>query len=170
MPVDIHSITQTQPSTFVENWTFQLGYYAAVESILKSNAQYFINVSVANHEQDMKQATDFVVVIDGGEIAVRIRRSKYSFRDLTIRSTCRGYKTEIHKIREGWARYYLYCWTNSSGEISEWIFVDLNKVRDLGLLEGRNEIPNGDGTLFIAIPFAELRLKDCLLAYRINTR
>lgn len=164
MSVDIRSIAQTPPSTFVENWTFQLGYYAAVESILKANAQYFINVSVANPEQDMKQATDFVVVIDGGEIAVRIRRDNCKWRDLTIRSTNNGHKTEIHKIREGWARYYLYCWTSGRKEIGEWMLVDLNKVRELELLENRSEIPNYDGTWFITIPYKELADKECVLA------
>lgn len=159
------SVTPT-PS-FRDNWTFQLGYYQAVKTILKNNAQHFVSVSIATPDQDMKQATDFVVVIDGGEIAVRIRRDKCKWRDLTIRSTNRGHKTEIHKIRDGWARYYLYCWTQGGSDISEWMLVDLNKVRELQLLDGRSEIPNGDGTLFIAIPYRELNEKDCILASRM---
>lgn len=160
--------TQTPTPSFRDNWTFQLGYYPAVEAILKKNAQYFVNVSIATPDQDMKQATDFVVVIDGGEIAVRIRRDKCKWRDLTIRSTNRGYKTEIHKIRDGWARYYLYCWTQGGNDISEWMLVDLNKVRELQLLEGRSEISNGDGTLFIAIPYRELNESECILAKRMQ--
>lgn len=156
--------TYTPTPSFEENWSFQLGYYRIVETILKDNARYFINVSVANQELDTKQATDFVIKLEGGDIAVRIRRDDCKYRDLTIRSINHGYKTEIDKIREGFGKYYLYCWTDSTGEVSEWILVDLDKVRNLNLMDNRRDIPNGDGTYFIAISKKELNNNDCLLA------
>jgi hypothetical protein len=149
---------------FSDDWNFQTGYYGKIEAIIRKNAQYFVSIRVSESEQDMKQATDFVVAIDGGEIAVRIRRSNCKFRDMTIRSKKRVGKTEIDKIREGWARYYLYCWTNANDEISEWIFVDLNKVREAKLLDNQKDISNGDGTYFVAIPFNELLTSGCIIS------
>lgn len=161
-------IPQSIQNDFKTDWDFQTGYYKAIENIIKSNAKYFVYVRVANPEQDMKQATDFIVVIEGGEIAVRIRRDNCRFRDLTIRSKRLESKTEIDKIKEGWARYYLYCWTDINKNISEWIFVDLNKIRELNLLDNRDNIPNGDGTYFIAIPFDELNNKECIISYSLS--
>lgn len=149
---------------FQTDWDFQTGYYKTIENIIKSNAQHFISVNIAEPEQDMKQATDFIVVIDGGEIAVRIRRDNCRFRDLTIRSKKGESKTEIDKIRDGWARYYLYCWTDFNKDISEWIFVDLDIVRNTSLLENHSDIPNGDGTYFIAISIDELSFNKCIIA------
>lgn len=150
---------------YQDNWNFQLDYYKEVERLLKQNAYHFINVSVADADRDKKQATDFVINIEGGDIAVRIRRSFQHYRDLTIRSRSRGYKTEIHKILEGWARYYLYCWTDSTNNISEWMLIDLNKVRENNLLNNRQEKINKDGvTGFVFIPYRELEENDCILS------
>jgi hypothetical protein len=107
-------------------------------------------------------------ILDSGEIAVRIRRANVRWRDLTIRSRIGHAKTEIHKIREGFGRYYLYCWTNESNIISDWILVDLNQLRESGLLENRKEITNKDGyTAFINIPAIELAANGCLLASKV---
>lgn len=161
--------SQTQQPTFKDNWNFQLNYYKTVETLLKRNAEYFISVSVATQEQDMKRATDFVVKIEGGDIAVRIRRKYYKYRDLTIRSKNGIYKTEIDKLKEGWARYYLYCWETDDSKIDEWMLVDMNMVRTMKLLEGRQEKYNKDGkTAFICIPFHELNNNNCILASNIS--
>lgn len=150
---------------FTDNWDFQQGYYGQVERILKQNAPHFVNVRIASKDQDMKQATDFIVIIEGGEIAVRIRRANVRWRDLTIRSRIGHAKTEIHKIREGFGRYYLYCWTDANNAICDWILVDLDLLRESGLLENRKEIPNKDGyTAFINIPAIELAANGCLIA------
>lgn len=154
----------TNSKAFDTNWAFQESYYDQVIRILKQNAAYFVIVTVASLEEDMKHAKDFDIRIEGGDIAVRIRRPYYTFRDLTIRSYINGYKTEIDKLREGWGRYYLYCWTNDNIRISEWILIDMNKVRELKLLDNRKEISNKDGrTRFIAIPAQELKAKDCIM-------
>ena len=154
--------------SFEENWDFQLDYYTQVENILKRNAGHFVSVTIADEFKDKKQATDFVVIIDGGEISVRIRRDNCKFRDLTIRSVNKGMKTEIHKIMEGFSRYYLYCWTKQK-RITEWIFVDLDKFRESGLLESpRSDINNFDGTLFKAYSIQELHQNDCLIAKQLE--
>ena len=159
------TITQSSNHTFRDNWEFQEGYYPQVERILKDNALHFINISVADKYKDMTQATDFVVKIDGGDVAVRIRRADCKYRDLTIRSYNKGRKTEIDKLRDGFGKYYLYCWENEKKELSEWMLIDLDKVRESGLLDSKKTKMNkGYNTGFIAIDWLELQIIDCVIA------
>lgn len=161
------NIRQTE---FKENWDFQKTYYPQIESIIRKNSFNFITIRIADVQKDTQEATDFIVSIDGGDIAVRIRRSKYKDRDLTIRSYCGGHKTEINKIKEGFGKYYLYCWTNENQEILEWILVDLNKLRHSKLLEITPEIENKDGyTRFISISTEKLKIYKCLISYYPET-
>ncbi len=156
---------QTSRELFKQNFAWQAGYYSQIQKIIRENAGAFVTVDVASPEADMKHATDFVVRVTGGDVAVRVRRPKYKYRDLTIRSYNGGYKTELDKIRDGFARFYLYCWTCDSDEIAEWVLVDVDKLRASGLLDNRKETPNADGrTKFIAIQLPELRAKDCVVA------
>lgn len=162
---------QTSRELFNQNFQFQAGYYSQIQKIITDNVGCFVSVEVASPEADMKRATDFVVRVMGGDIAVRIRRADVPWRDLTVRSYNNGNKTEIHKLREGFARFYLYGWTNTSNAISEWALMDLDKIRALNLLENRTEKPNKDGrTRFICIPLAELRAKGCIVAEVQNAR
>ncbi len=137
-----------------------------VADILRSNAMHLVSVTRASDTDDMNHATDMVVQIEGGQVAVRLRRPYYHFRDLTIRSVRKGHETELAKIQRGFARWYLYGWTNDSC-INEWMLVDLDKLRVSGLLDGRETRMNKDGeTGFIAIPFEELR--GCVVSYRLE--
>lgn len=160
----------SEPYTFKQNWDFQSRYYSKIESIIKQNAGEFISVTVADTETDMKRATDFVIKVTGGDIAVRIRRADKPWRDLTIRSYNNGYKTEIHKLREGFGRFYLYCWENDKHELSEWVLVDLDKLRETGLLDKqRKQFENRDGTTcFIAFGIRELEQVGCITAKLLN--
>jgi hypothetical protein len=146
-----------------------------VLNILKVLLSYVVVLSVASVEADTKRATDFEIKLRDGTIAVRVRRMKdCSKRDLTIRSRRKdNIKTELAKIKEGHASRYFYAWVDEQDTIREWMLVDLDKVRSMGLLEKpRAEIPNKDkdgnpdGTAFIYIPFRELRNNDCILAYQ----
>jgi hypothetical protein len=100
------------------------------------NASKLLKVEVANSEQDMKQATDFVMNVRGGKVAVRIRRDvASSYRDLTIRSRRpNGTETELQKIKNGFADFYLYLWTMND-EIIDWWLVDIGKMRTTGLFD-----------------------------------
>ena len=93
---------------------------ADIEAILARNAHRFITVKKAPWKQDAKQATDFTIVTDRGDIAWRIRREDCRYRQLTLRlrrrpwgalnaQLQRGY--EADKIIRGHARWYLYAWT-----------------------------------------------------------
>lgn len=143
---------------------------AQVTEILRDNAMHIVKIEIAPETRDTKEATDLIIEVTGGSVAVRVRRSDTRFRDLTIRSRRpSGIPTELHKIRQGFGDWYLYGWTDN-GHISEWILVDLNQVRNTGLLEKvRRGIPNFDGSsCFIAISISELFANSCLTSFRLH--
>lgn len=141
---------------FNTNWDWQLQHIAQIKQILKSQAAHIVKVEVASPEADMKRATDLEIHITGGCVAVRIRRD-IPYRDLTIRAKNGNSKTEIHKLREGYADWYLYAWTTNN-KVSEWVLVDLSVMRTKGLFdESRPVIMNKDGyTGFIIYTLKEL--------------
>lgn len=127
--------------------------------ILRENAIYFMDIEIADDYKDAKESTDLIVSVKGGaDVAVRTRFASCQFRDFTIRSRsfCGG-ETEIHKLRKGFAKWYLYAWELNNG-LYEWILVDLDKVRQSNLLVCNSaEMQNADGkTRFVAIPLKKL--------------
>lgn len=157
---------QQQPIDFTRDWNWQEGYLPEVQRILLQNAVYLFNVSIASWYQDVKQATDMTVTLGGKPkaVGVRLRRADYSYRDLTIRANrVSGAKTELEKILAGMGDAYLYGWTNGS-HISEWMLIDLNRLRSSGLLQYTKPQFNRDRqTSFIAIPYPTLRQYGCVL-------
>lgn len=148
------------------DWTWADRYLKDIARILKANAGRLIAIKVAPMTNDLEQATDLVISIEGGDVAVRVRRD-CKYRDLTIRAWRRsGTKTEIDKISSGFGRWYLYAWTDSKGKIVDWILVDLDKFRNSGLLEdNRRIIPNPDKrTGFKVYTINELSKNNCLIA------
>lgn len=151
-------------------------YAEQMKTILQPLMPYCVILEVAPIEEDNKRATDFIVKMKGGSIAARIRRPWYEYRDLTIRSRRdNGTKTELAKIKEGHAFRYFYGWTDEKQMISEWMLIDLSRLRQSGLLERQwREYPNKDkdgkpdGTWFIAIPFHELEKAGCVLKSQIK--
>lgn len=157
--------------------TWADSYEDQVISILNDHISQLVVLSVASEEMDKKCATDFIITILGGTVAVRLRRlSEFkdpTLRDLTLRSRRldskgQDVKTERAKIKEGHAFRYFYGWIDDNGKIIEWMLVDLDKVREKGLLEReRRDIPNTDRvTWFIAISVRELYVTDCLIDYQ----
>lgn len=118
---------------------------------------------------DQREVGDIVLASTVGHIAFRVRRPDCKYRDLTLRSRrASGVETEIHKIRKGFGRWYLYAWTiDLSNKFSEWILVDLDKFRGCGLADSnRREWPNQDGgrTFFFAYKISELLAGGCLVS------
>lgn len=142
---------------FENNWSFQQRYQSQIEIILRRNASHLIDIRVASADDDLQHATDMTLHIIGGSVACRVRRP-YPYRDLTIRAYNRGRKTELQKLREGNARWYLYLWEKTSGIIGDWILVDLDALRASDLLNNdRPIIMNRDGeTGFVAYTIQEL--------------
>jgi len=140
---------------------FADSYRAPVLEILRRDCLFALaEVLEADEHRDTKQATDFIVQAAHETIAVRVRSDGRDFRDWTVRSRRdSGATTELAKISAGWARWYLYCWTKGAGgPIVEYILIDLDKVRAVGLLTMPwREMSNGDGTYFIAIKVDVLR-------------
>lgn len=153
-------------------------YVSQVIRILMQLLPYLVEINTASIEMDTKCATDFTIRLKGGNIAVRLRRSKYRYRDLTIRALRdTGATTELAKIKAGHGFRYFYGWIDENNNIAEWILVDLDKVRESGLLENRTLIANRDpvtgkpdGTYFIAIKATELDQAGCLIIYQLNSQ
>lgn len=158
---------QNRRASFVENWKWQEKYFDDVKRIVKENLHRITVLRIGMPEQDMKEATDLVVHVNGGTIALRIRDAiKYKYRDLTIRSYVpTGYATEIDKLRQGYGDWYLYAWADSFN-IIEYMLVDLAQVRQSGLLDMKHHIKtNRDGTKFIAISADDLRTAGALVRH-----
>jgi hypothetical protein len=146
------------------NWADQ--YYLAIEKTIKKVADKIITFSIAPEQEDNTQATDYIITVEKGTIACRVRRPNCGYRDFTIRSNRKnGVKTEFAKIKEGFGRWYLYAWAKDSNSFSEWWLLDLNALRASPLLNSeRPETPNKDGlTAFKAFSASELYLWDILI-------
>lgn len=153
--------------TFDKDFKWQERYYQIVRRILKDNAMHIIKIDVADDDADMKQATDFVVSVRGGTVAVRIRRNIANYyKDLTIRSTRpSGHETELQKIKNGFGDYYLYLWTENQ-TVADWWLVDINGMRKARMFDvPRKEIWNRDGSsAFIAFTLEELKKIGALIS------
>jgi hypothetical protein len=148
---------------FEKQFNWSLKFNPKIKKIVKSLADKIVSVRDATPHEDMTQSTDLVIKVDVGTIAARVRKKNYTFNkypDVTIRSYSKGYKTEIDKIKEGWASWYIYAWS----EFDNWIFYDIDKVRKSGLLnKDFNELSNYDGTKFIVIPVNNLSLINAIV-------
>jgi len=155
-------------NTFAENKKWEEKHFAEAKLILESQLSKIVKISLATPEEDMTMATDAKIVLTGSSIALRVRRDT-GFRDFTIRAYNRGNKTEIEKLREGYCDWYLYMWTVDD-TVKDWILVDMNKMRQSGLLEEqRNVKMNRDNsTGFIAYSIQELEAYGLIVAKHIN--
>ena len=87
-------------------------------------------IQLASEEDDQKFETD-VVVFGTLRIALRVRNGlSTTYNDIALRSyRPSGVRTEVHKIKSGLGDYYLYCWTADGITISEYVLIDLDKLR-----------------------------------------
>lgn len=157
--------------TFEKNWNFSQKSMPEVVRILKEHAHHFMDFQPASEEQDLKQATDYIIQFKGGTIAIRVRRADCRYRDLTIRAVSGSGETEIDKIIRGFADFYFYGWTTTSQEILEYLLVDIQKLRESGLLESQRKHvkmnTNGYTGFIVISPFA-LIAADALLDYNLG--
>jgi hypothetical protein len=138
-------------------------YWREVEQIIRDNVGLIANVHPSSEYEDAKLNRDYIV--DEVRIACRLRweQSTRGKRDLTIRSKRRRpdgtFNTfvDLHKIKKGFVRWYLYGWIDEQDHLVEWVIVDCFQALAHKLFDNRPEIPNADGvTWFIAIPITEL--------------
>lgn len=174
------------------DFTWAEKHLEEIKAILKENAMHLLEVQVASEEEDLHQATDMVISVRAGDVAVRVRKPTCTYRDWTIRkSRPGGTPTELEKIQEGYASWYLYCWTSQINcfknkifncskcrevslgcKITEWILVDLSIVRKCGILDREWKTkPNvDDSSDFICIPVKDLLNERCLLNYQLENK
>ncbi|MDP2364517.1 MAG: hypothetical protein Q8M94_12210 [Ignavibacteria bacterium] len=142
-------------------------YLPQITAILKDNAKHIVSIIIAPYEDDTLRATDYIIKVESGTVAVRLRRDSYyrKYRDWTIRSRrASGMETELIKLKKGFASWYLYGWTVQE-DITAWMLIDLAKVRSKTILDMKwNEKDNHDGTHFIYIPAKFLKEQDCIIA------
>lgn len=140
-----------------------------ITNILKDNAKYIVSIVIAPHVNDTMQATDYIIKVESGDVACRLRWwSRFTInKEWTIRSRRdTGAETELSKLKKGWARWYLYGWIIEE-KLSSWMLIDLNIVRDVGLLNMPwQEKSNHDGTYFIIIPNTQLKRYGCIVSYK----
>lgn len=144
-------------------------YLNSFKEILEDNSKSFLSIEVSDEDKDTQEATDMVVNVIGGDVALRVRNANLKYRDITIRSRSKhGGKTEIDKIKEGFADWYLYGW-GRGGTVEEYVLFDLERVRNVGMLEARrNQIMNRDGTGFINIEIGELQMAGCIVNKEVS--
>lgn len=142
-------------------------YMGQVRAIIEANAGKVTTVRIATASEDLEEATDCVLEVEGsGKIAVRVREARFlrKFRDVTIRShRPSGAPTELAKLKAKLVRWYLYCWVEG-GRIAVWVLWDVHRAVDHGLFEKRAERRNSDGTRFIGVPIEDLRNTRCIRA------
>lgn len=157
-------------SQFQKQFDWQQKYYDFVIKILRALSPLMIDFAVASDYQDMKQSTDFVLQMNNRtNIAVRLRKYPCNFRDLTIRSrSYYGGATELTKLKSGFADWYFYGWANQQGDISEFMLLDIDAIRNANLLDGNQTIINKDNrTGFISISLPDLRDAKAIIAIKV---
>lgn len=152
----------------LNGFDFALAHMPAVKDALgRLPISLFMNVADAPAEKDLLQATDLVLTLNKVATGVRIRRSQYYHpdgSDLSIRYECRGYKTEIHKLREGFGDYYFIGFSlNNRDQLRDYWLLDLHSMRRANVFSEETITasrwpisPNGDGTAGLYIPLRHL--------------
>jgi len=131
-------------------------YLPEIKRVVRKVAGDIIDVSVANASDDQCRATDYIVTVSSGEIACRVRRWQYwqKYGDLTFRHTRpSGMTTEVAKLQQGFARWYLYAWAKDDNTFGAWFFIDLDIARSHGIFDKKWPVTwNHDhSSAFIAI-------------------
>lgn len=149
------------------NFDWQKPFLLPVANILRQHIAELVKFRVSTFEEDTKEGTDLVLVLNDVRIAIRLRRDNIPYRDFTIRySVPSGAKTELEKLRNGYADWYFYGWIINR-VIVEYIIVNLHSLRQSGVLDYKYPVRrNTDNTTFIAIPISTLSEHGCLVTHQ----
>lgn len=151
-------------------------YFLAIESVVRKIANRIITFTIAPEQDDTKEATDYLITVDKGTIACRIRRPNCKYllthdKDFTLRAwRSKDMKTELAKIKEGFGQWYIYAWAKDRDSFEDWLLLDLNALRESPLLKSnRALIYNTDGTTaFVAFSLNELYLWNVIIEREQN--
>ncbi len=136
------------------------------KAIAELPAGCFLDAETATAEKDIQESTDLVLRLTGGDVAVRVRRFKFGAAeplgfDWSIRFQTRyGHKTEIHKLREGFARWYFIGRANADETaLFDYCLIDLDKCRAADIFKDELWMiyPNDDGSAGGYMALRELR-------------
>ena len=109
---------------------------AAREIIRKYLVPFVVIVRDGDAKEDMEQCKDFVmnIAVGTGDVLCRVRRKQFLERygaQFSIRYRSRGGKpTEIHKLRRGKGRWYLFGYSDGKAKFACWWIFDINKMRE----------------------------------------
>src|SRR3990167_1331220 len=149
-----------------DDLTWANQHLEAIRLVMKQVAQHVIEIVPATTAQDQHEATDYVVKVTSGDVAVRIRRQRYAdlFGDVTLRLwRSSGAKTEVEKLKAGFARWYLYAWS-PNGVFTSWVFLDCDRMRASDVFQHGIPINNTDGQSgFLALSIPTLRDHGCIV-------
>jgi hypothetical protein len=152
----------------MRDWTWANGYLGEVERVLKGLAHQIITISVATEKEDTKYATDYRIIVEAGSVACRVRRPGCHYRDLTIRhSRPSGVDTEEQKILAGHCKWYLYAWALDNKRFAEWIFVDLDQIRESNVICDAPIRRTPQGQQFRTISIDTLSNNGCLIEHKV---
>lgn len=146
-------------------------YLKSFQEIILKASPKLVNVRVSDEYKDTKESTDMIIEVLKSDIALRVREPQYDYRDLTIRTKAlNGGKTEIDKLREGFADIYIYGWGDGKGKVLEYVMIDIDKLRQNDLLDDSKPTRNPDGTEFIAIDLHLLFYHKCIIDFELSEK
>jgi hypothetical protein len=143
-----------------------------IQKVIKDNLNLlpddFFNIKQSTDEEDTKLSFDLYFKGDI-QVSVRLRNYKYNYKDITIRSRSKlGRSTEIDKLSNGLGQIYFYGWLDISEEqITRWILIDIDKIRDK-LFDNGIEYHNNDGSRLKAYDFKFLKENNSIINYSKN--
>ncbi len=119
-------------------WANQFGLL--IRQIVEAHYHLFVAFRQGTEDEDIRQATDYVVSAPPITVAARVRKPAVPYRDLTIRyERPSGAETEYSKIKAGHGSLYFYGWASISGGFDDWMLVLLESMRGTGMLDGWDE-------------------------------
>lgn len=128
--------------------------------ILRENLAKMVTIRIGKWDEDLKELGDAMVTTNLDAILLRVLKQPVSrYFSITIRSYKNGWKTELHKIKQGYGKWMLFGWEG----YQSYVLVDVDRMRRLELFSKRREVDNRDGTKFLSIPIIELAQKDCVV-------
>lgn len=158
--------------TFDIEFLFAENHMQAVrEAIGECPAKLFNDALTAPVKRDLQEATDLVMTVSSGDIAVRVRRNKFiKLLDWSIRIENKGHKTEIHKLQEGFSRWYFIGWSlDDKSLLADWYLLDMDKIRKNKIMERAYPVhDNYDGTKGKYIPIKILSFNLCIVGQKKN--
>lgn len=128
-----------------------------------------VQFAPAPEYDDQNLETD-VIMFGALRIALRVRNGQSSiYGDIALRShKPSGCATEVHKLKQGFGDYYLYCWTTDGILVTEWILFDLDAFREVMDSCWANTIYMPDGSAFNTYQISRMIERGCCVDEFLN--